>query len=144
VDNFLDHYVSRGFYNGTMFHYVEKGFMIIGGGYTPDGEPKETRTPVHNEAHNGLKNLRGTVAMARHAKYVDSATSQFFINLADNPTLDHVATGGDDGYGYCVFGQVIEGMEVVDRIANVAVKDSETFPKKPVDPVTVESAARLK
>lgn len=140
VDNFLSNYVSRGFYNGTVIHYVEKGFMLAGGGYTTDLQPKEARAFIRNEANNGLKNKRGTIAMVREPDHTDSATSQFFINLVDNPSLDHEESEGTDKDGYCVFGEVVEGMDVVDRIAEVPVTDRGTFPKTPVNPVVIESA----
>jgi cyclophilin family peptidyl-prolyl cis-trans isomerase len=107
-------YAEDGFFDGTVFHRVIPNFMIQGGGMTEDLSRKSTRAPIKNEAANGLKNIRGTLAMARTAQ-VDSATSQFFINLRDNSFLDH---GGRD-YGYAVFGEVAEGMDVVDAIAGV-------------------------
>ena len=113
VANFLA-YVDSGHYNGTIFHRVIKDFMIQGGNFTADMAPKQTGAPIKNEAGNGLRNLRGTIAMARTG-VVDSATSQFFINLKDNGFLDHKDTS-IRGYGYAVFGKVIEGMEVVDKI----------------------------
>lgn len=140
VDNFLSNYVSRGFYDGTVIHYVEKGFILAGGGYTADLQPKPTRAFVKSEANNGLKNKRGTIAMVRQPDHADSATSQFFINLVDNPGLNHAETGGTDKEGYCVFGEVIEGMEVVDRIAEVEVADRGVFPKMPVHQVIIKSA----
>jgi peptidyl-prolyl cis-trans isomerase A (cyclophilin A) len=140
VDNFLTNYVGRGFYEGTVFHYVEKGFMLAGGGYTTDLQPKETRAFIKNEADNGLKNRRGTIAMVRQPDHADSATSQFFINLTDNSSLNHGEAAGTDKDGYCVFGEVVEGMDVVDRIAEVPVADRGSFPKTPVSPVVVKSA----
>ncbi len=113
VDNFLK-YVRAGHYDGTIFHRVIPGFMIQGGGYTPEMEEKPTRPPIRNEAKNGLRNSRGAVAMARMDD-PDSATSQFFINLRDNHALDF----GIRGAGYAVFGEVVKGMELVDRIAAV-------------------------
>jgi peptidyl-prolyl cis-trans isomerase A (cyclophilin A) len=116
VQNFLD-YVKSGFYNGTIFHRVIPNFMIQGGGFTADMQEKQTKAPIKNEAGNGLKNNRGTIAMAR-TMIVDSATAQFFINVADNVFLNH----RDDtiqGYGYAVFGKVIGGMDVVDNIVRV-------------------------
>lgn len=113
--NFLD-YVNSGFFNGTIFHRVINGFMIQGGGFTPDMKQKETNAPIKNESNNGLKNEPYTVAMAR-TSIPDSATSQFFINVANNDFLNHP---GQDGYGYCVFGKVIEGMDTIDKIKNVA------------------------
>ena len=114
VENFLQ-YVKEGFYPGTIFHRVVPGYVIQGGGYTENLTEKRTRPPIQNEATNGLSNRRGTVAMAR-TRVLRSATSQFFVNVADNPRLDHVDYS-PDGFGYAVFGRVIEGMDVVDRIA---------------------------
>jgi cyclophilin family peptidyl-prolyl cis-trans isomerase len=96
-----------------------------------------------NEADNGLKNVRGAVAMARHPASINSATSQFFVNLVDNPDLDHKDSENDEQYGYCVFGQVVAGMDVVDRIAQVDVHDANMFPNVPVEPVVIESVQRL-
>ena len=117
VANFLA-YAESGFYNGTVFHRVIRGFMIQGGGMTADLQRKETRAPIRNEATNGLSNDRGTLAMAR-TNVVDSATAQFFINTVDNPGLNN--RGTDPGsYGYAVFGRVTDGMDVVDRIEGVS------------------------
>lgn len=113
VKNFLS-YVNEGAYNGTIFHRVISGFMVQGGGFTPDWDKRPTHSPIINEADNGLKNRRGTLAMAR-TNHVDSATSQFFINLTDNAFLDH----SKKGFGYAVFGEVSEGMNVVQAIAKV-------------------------
>lgn len=115
VRNFLN-YATEEFYTDTLFHYTVPHKMILGGGYTPEHQLKPVRTPIRNEAHNGLKNVRGTIAMARDATLLDSATSQFFINLADAPQLDHTGETAED-YGYCVFGKVIEGIDVADRIS---------------------------
>ncbi|MFZ2633890.1 MAG: peptidylprolyl isomerase [Desulfosalsimonadaceae bacterium] len=120
VENFLA-YVRDGFYNGTIFHRVIRGFMIQGGGFTETMEQKATQAAIPNEADNGLKNLRGTVAMARTSD-PDSATAQFFINTVDNTPLDFTAKDGR-GWGYCVFGRVVEGMDVVDAIE----KEPTTF-----------------
>jgi peptidyl-prolyl cis-trans isomerase A (cyclophilin A) len=140
VDNFLSNYVERGFYEGTVFHYVDNGFMVAAGGYTTELEPKATRAYVKNEASNGLKNKRGTIAMARNPDHADSATSQFFINLADNSSLDPRSEESPDARGYCVFGEVVEGMDVIDQIANVEVADRGQFPKTPVAPVLIQAA----
>nr|WP_227657450.1 peptidylprolyl isomerase [Candidatus Magnetaquicoccus inordinatus] len=113
VKNFLD-YVDAQFYDGTIFHRVIKGFMIQGGGFTTEMQQKSTNPAIRNEADNGLKNLRGTISMARTSNK-DSATAQFFINAADNSFLDH----GARDFGYAVFGQVVKGMEVVERIEAV-------------------------
>lgn len=142
VNNFL-HYVESGHYNQTIFHQVDAGYVALGGGYTPELTEKRGRYPIPNEAANGRKNLRGTIAMARQPDVIDSSTCQFFINLADNPQLDHRGDGADE-YGYCVFGKVIEGLETLDQIAKVEVRDSEEFPKLPVETVLIESAYRLR
>jgi len=124
VKNFLG-YVDRGFYDGTIFHRVIPGFMIQGGGFDDALNHKDAQPPIKNEASNGLSNLRGTIAMAR-TQVVDSATSQFFINLKDNVFLDHQSTLPSK-YGYAVFGRVVEGMSVVDTIAA-----EKTFSKNPM------------
>lgn len=142
VNNFL-HYVESGHYNRTIFHQVDAGYVALGGGYTPELTEKSGRYPIPNEAANGRKNLRGTIAMARQPEVIDSSTCQFFINLADNPQLDHRGDGADE-YGYCVFGKVIEGLEVLDQIAKVEVRDTEEFPKLPIETVLIESAYRLR
>ena len=136
VQNFLD-YASDGFYEGTIFHRVIPKFMIQGGGFTADMKQKKTKAPVKNEADNGLKNLRGTIAMAR-TMIVDSATAQFFINVVDNGFLDH-RDKTTKGYGYAVFGKVIEGMDVVDKIATVRTGVRMRFPDTPLMPVVIES-----
>ena len=124
VKNFLE-YTNAGTYDGTIFHRVIKGFMNQAGGYTTDYVQKETRRPIANEAYNGLKNLRGTIAMARTSA-PHSATSQFFINTVDNTMLDH--TGKDlRGWGYAVFGKISEGMDVMDNIANVDTGSAGPF-----------------
>ncbi|OIR02664.1 peptidyl-prolyl cis-trans isomerase A precursor [mine drainage metagenome] len=139
VANFLQ-YVKSGFYGGTIFHRVIPGFMIQGGGFTPDMQQKPTQPPIPLESRNGLKNLRGTIAMARTAN-PNSATSQFFINLVDNPALDYPQP---DGHGYAVFGQVIKGMDVVDRIAKVPTQDAGPYQNVPVTPVVIKQAILLK
>lgn len=125
-------YAKEGFFDDTVFHRVIPNFMIQGGGMTADMSRKKTRAPIRNEAKNGKKNLRGTLAMARTSE-VDSATSQFFINLRDNSFLDH---GGRD-FGYAVFGRVTEGMEVVDEIAKVPTGNKAGHNDVPLDPVTI-------
>jgi len=117
VENFLQ-YVKDGFYDGTIFHRVIDGFMIQGGGLEPGMKEKQTRAPIQNEADNGLPNARGTIAMAR-TNDPHSATAQFFINVADNAFLNF-RSQSMDGWGYCVFGKVINGMEIVDAIKGVA------------------------
>jgi len=139
VKNFL-RYVDSRHYEGTIFHRVIPGFMIQGGGFTHDFKQKKTSKPVVNEAANGLKNQRGTLAMARTSE-VDSATSQFFVNLVDNDFLDHKAKT-PQGFGYCVFGKVTEGMDVVDRIAGVSTGQRGQFQNVPEDNVTINSIER--
>ena len=136
VKNFLD-YTAGGFYDGTVFHRVISNFMIQGGGFTADMQQKKTNAPIKNEADNGLKNLRGTIAMAR-TMIVDSATAQFFINVKDNGFLNH-SDKTMKGYGYAVFGKVIEGMDVVDKIAAVRTGVLRGFPDVPLPPVVIES-----
>ncbi|MBI5506870.1 MAG: peptidylprolyl isomerase [Deltaproteobacteria bacterium] len=140
VRNFLD-YVDTGHYDGTIFHRIIKDFMIQGGGFTPAGLQKPTKPPVKNEAGNGLKNTRGSVAMAR-TSVVDSATSQFFVNHADNAFLDY-KDSTPQGYGYAVFGKVVSGMDVVDAIA-AAPKANKggAFSDRPVDDIVIESIKR--
>ncbi len=135
----FEQYVSDGHYDGTLFHRVIDGFMIQGGGLTEDMIPKPTRAPVENEAANGLRNRAGTIAMARTSA-PHSATSQFFINVADNGFLDHP---GQDGWGYCVFGRVVEGLEVVDRIKGVATTTRGGHRDVPAQNVIIEKAEIL-
>jgi len=140
VKNFLD-YVNSGFYNGTIFHRVIPGFMAQGGGFTPDRKQKETRAPIKNEAANGLKNDRGTIAMARTAN-PDSATAQFFINVVNNDSLNRP---NPDGHGYAVFGKVVEGMDVVDKIvATPTQRLNMVFANLPVTPVVITSVKVVK
>jgi peptidyl-prolyl cis-trans isomerase A (cyclophilin A) len=138
VANFLA-YVDAGFYDGTIFHRVIPGFMIQGGGLTPDMEKKDTREPIQNEAKNGLKNLRGSIAMARTGA-PHSATAQFFINHSDNANLDYPSF---DGWGYAVFGSVTDGLEVVDAIAAVETGTRASRSDVPRETVTIESVRRL-
>jgi peptidyl-prolyl cis-trans isomerase A (cyclophilin A) len=135
--NFLA-YVDKGFYNETIFHRVIPGFMVQGGGFNRNMTEKPNGAPIKNEADNGLHNVRGTLAMARTSD-VNSATSQFFINHKDNDFLDH---GGRD-FGYAVFGKVVNGMDVVDQIANVRTATQSGQQNVPVDPVLIKSAKRL-
>ncbi|KAA9133307.1 peptidyl-prolyl cis-trans isomerase [Marinihelvus fidelis] len=142
VENFL-RYANDGFYEGTIFHRVISHFMIQGGGFTPDLTQKDTRDPIPNEAENGLKNERGTVAMARTGD-PHSATSQFYINVEHNPSLDHTGSDHTRAWGYAVFGRVVEGMEVVDDIRFVTTQTvREGTPLQmgdvPVEPVIIES-----
>lgn len=137
VENFLAH-VDKGYYDGLQFHRVIRGFMIQGGGFDADMRQKPTGTPIRNEADNGLRNDRGTLAMAR-TQAVHSATSQFFINLSDNAFLNH---GGRD-FGYAVFGKVTRGMDVVDQIAGVPTGFRAGMQDVPREPVMIISARRL-
>jgi cyclophilin family peptidyl-prolyl cis-trans isomerase len=134
VANFLS-YVEDGFFDGTVFHRVIDNFMIQGGGMNADLKPKKNKAPIKNEADNGLKNVRGTIAMAR-TQVVDSATSQFFINVSDNDFLNHQGKT-PSGYGYAVFGRVIGGMETVDAIRKVATGNQGMHQDVPRDPVTI-------
>ncbi len=134
VKNFLQ-YANDGFYNGTVFHRVIEGFMIQGGGLTKDMGEKPTGAQIPNEAKNGLKNQRGTIAMARRAE-PHSATAQFFINHKDNTPLDYPSR---DGWGYAVFGKVTQGLDVVDKIAKVATGNRGMFQDVPVEPVVIQS-----
>ena len=137
VKNFLS-YVNDGFYNGTIFHRVIKGFMIQGGGFTKDMKQKPTKAEITNEADNGLKNLKGTIAMAR-TNAPHSASSQFFINTVDNAFLDFKAKSGR-GWGYCVFAKVVDGMEVVDAIEKQATGVKNSFRDVPVTPIIIKKA----
>lgn len=138
VENFLQ-YARDGFYAGTVFHRVISHFMIQGGGMTTELTPKETRDPIPNEADNGLKNLRGMVAMARTAD-PHSATSQFFINVEANPMLDHTAKTDSRAWGYTVFGRVVDGMDVVDDIRFAETGQAKGMADVPVEPIIIESA----
>jgi len=141
VENFLQ-YARDGFYDGTIFHRVIPGFMIQGGGFTADFKQKPTRAPIRNEAENGLKNTVGAIAMARTSD-PHSATAQFFINLADTPNLDFRFTT-QEGYGYCVFGKVVKGMDVVQRIAKAETGlGPPPHRDVPVKPIVIESARPL-
>ena len=136
VENFLS-YVSSGFYDGTIFHRVINNFMVQGGGFTADMEQKATQAPIENEANNGLKNARGTIAMAR-TQDPHSATAQFFINVQDNDFLNH--TGENmQGWGYAVFGKVTEGEDVLDKIRCVQTGSQAGHQEVPVEPIIIES-----
>jgi peptidyl-prolyl cis-trans isomerase A (cyclophilin A) len=137
VENFL-RYVDDGFFDGTIFHRIVPGFVIQGGGLTADFSNKKTRTPISNEAKNGLKNGRGYLSMARTSD-INSATSQFFVNLVDNAFLDH----GPRDYGYAVFGRVTDGMEVIDKIARVTTGRRKGHTDAPLEDVVITSARRL-
>jgi len=134
-ENF-EQYVRDGHYDGTIFHRVINSFMIQGGGFMPDMMQKATRDPVENEAANGLSNVSGSIAMAR-TMAPHSATAQFFINLKDNAFLDHP---GQDGWGYCVFGKVTKGLDVVEMIKSVDTTNKDGHSDVPVEPVVIEKA----
>ncbi len=136
VENFLQ-YVDDGHFDGTIFHRVIPGFMIQCGGFTPDMQEKESRAPIKNEAQNGRKNQRGTLAMARTSD-IDSATSQFFINVSDNDFLDN----GARDFGYAVFGRVTDGLDVVDQIAAAPSGNKAGHSDVPNDPIIINSAKR--
>jgi peptidyl-prolyl cis-trans isomerase A (cyclophilin A) len=142
VDNFLT-YVKDNFYNRTIVHQVFKDQAIVAGGYDTNLAAKAGRTPVFNEAANNLKNLRGTIAMSRWPDSIDSATSQFFINVADNKALDY-KDRTPQGYGYCVFGKVTKGMEVVDAINATELRDTTTLERTPAVPIIVMSIRRIR
>ena len=139
-ENF-ENYVKSGFYNGTIFHRVIKGFMIQGGGFEPGMQQKPTNDPIKNEADNGLKNDKYTIAMAR-TNDPHSATAQFFINVADNDFLNHTAPTGN-GWGYAVFGKVVAGRDVVDQIARVRTGTRGWFGDVPVEGVVIEKAEEI-
>ena len=132
----FEKYVSEGHYDGTIFHRIIDGFMIQGGGFTPDMAQKATRDPIENEANNGLSNLTGTIAMAR-TNQPHSASAQFFINVADNKFLDYP---GQDGWGYCVFGKVVDGMEVVNQMKGAATASKLGHQDVPVQEIVIEKA----
>lgn len=149
VSEFLK-YVDSGFYDGTIFHQVWKGAVILGGSFTENLAQKPAGTPIPNEANNGLKNLRGTIAMAREPNVINSATCQFFINVKDNPNYDHQPGAQEslnaEDYGYCVFGRVApESMAVVDQIADVEVRDaSPDFERIPAQTVLIKSVRKVR
>ena len=140
VENVLA-YVKDGHYDNTIFHRVIKGFMIQGGGFEPGMKQKDTKAPIENEAANGLKNKRGTIAMARTGD-PHSATAQFFINVVDNDFLDFKAPMGQ-GWGYCVFGEVVDGLDVVDQIKGVRTGNKGFHQDVPVEDVIIEKAEVL-
>jgi cyclophilin family peptidyl-prolyl cis-trans isomerase len=136
AENFLK-YVDEGFFDGTVFHRIVPGFVIQGGGFTDDMTQKKNHPPIKNEADNGVKNTRGTLSMAR-TNDINSATSQFFVNLKDNDFLDH----SRGNFGYAVFGKVVEGMDVIDKIAAVKTGRRRGFEDVPLDPVIMTSVKR--
>jgi peptidyl-prolyl cis-trans isomerase B (cyclophilin B) len=141
-DNFLS-YVDAAHYDQTIVHQVYKGQIFIAGGYGTNLAEKPVRTAIRNEADNGLKNSRWTIAMARLPDSIDSATCQFFINVADNPALDY-KDRTLEGYGYCVFGAVTAGMDVVDRIADAKVHDTPAFDRTPVNAIVIKSIRQIR
>ena len=137
VRNFLN-YVNSSHYDDTIFHYVDQGAMILGGGFTPALEMKPTQMPIRNEAHNGVKNKAGTVAISHTFGLLDSGTCQFFINLKDNPALDHQGEDAET-YGYCVFGEVTSGLDVAEQIASADVEQSGEFVNLPKERVVIKT-----
>ena len=137
VENFLD-YVKDGFYDGTIFHRIIPNFMVQGGGFLPGLDQKPTSSPIKNEADNGVPNLRGTIAMAR-TNVVDSATAQFFINVVNNEHLNH-RSKTPDGFGYCVFGRVVKGLDVVDKIVGVPTGTVSYYQNVPKEDILIKSA----
>jgi len=138
VANFLQ-YVDSGHYDGTIFHQVVDGYIVLGGAYSPELQEKTAGVAIRNEADNGLKNTRGTIAMAREFDRIDSSTCQFFINLADNPKLDHHGRTAEE-YGYCVFGRVVQGLDVIDKIAQAEAHSTDQFELIPIKPVVIKTA----
>ncbi|MCP5206768.1 MAG: peptidyl-prolyl cis-trans isomerase [Hahellaceae bacterium] len=134
----FEQYVTEGYYNGLIFHRVINNFMIQGGGFEPDMSPRKTREPIQNEANNGLSNKKGTVAMARTMD-PHSASAQFFINVADNGFLDHSAKTME-GWGYAVFGEVVEGQDIVNKIKDVPTTMKAGHQDVPAEPVIIETA----
>lgn len=147
VANFLK-YVVNGRYDNTIFHQVIRDKVVLGGSFTPELEEIPTDVAIYNEARDGLKNVRATIAMARVSEDIHSATAQFFINVQDNPSLDHKepSTGEPQpqDYGYCVFGKVTDGMAVIDKISNMAVEDRDGFEQIPVETVRITSITQLR
>jgi cyclophilin family peptidyl-prolyl cis-trans isomerase len=142
VNNFLT-YVKESFYDQTIIHQVNKGYGFIAGGYDVNRKEKPTHIAIRNEAENGLKNVRGTIAMVRQPDLIDSATSQFMINFrAENPALDYKEPT-PQGYGYCVFGEVIEGMDVVAKINEAQVEDTGDFERSPTPPIIINSIRKI-
>ena len=138
VRNFIN-CAREGFYDDTLVHYVAPDQMLVAGGYSADRKPKPARPPIRNEAHNGLKNTRGTIAMARDAALIDSATTQFFINLADSPKSDHTGDSPTE-YGYCVFGQITEGLDVAEKISkSPTTNGGGDLAQTPDPPVVIKS-----
>jgi cyclophilin family peptidyl-prolyl cis-trans isomerase len=138
VRNFLN-YANDRFYDNTLIHFVDPEKMIVAGGYGADGAPKPANNSIRSEAHNGLKNVRGTIAMTRDPTAIDSATSQFFINLADAPQRDHTGDSPDQ-YGYCVFGEVTEGLDIAEKVSNAPTANhGNDLAQTPDPPVVIKS-----
>jgi cyclophilin family peptidyl-prolyl cis-trans isomerase len=142
VSNFLA-YAGAGHYDGTVFHDVQADFIAMGGSYDANLQEKPTNLPIRNEAHNGLKNVSGTIAMARSPDVIDSSTAMFFFNVADNAILNHKGEEAAD-YGYCVFGKVIEGMDVVNKIARTPTRQMEQFERMPTERIAIQSIRRVR
>jgi cyclophilin family peptidyl-prolyl cis-trans isomerase len=149
VENFLN-YVASGHYDGTIFHHVRRGDVVMGGGYTPQLDLKKTHGTIRNEAHNGLSNEKGTIAMAREPNIIDSSTCMFYVNLADNRDYldpkpsENPQMLSPEEYGYCVFGKVVEGLEVLEEISQVEVSDKGgVFDMLPLRAVTIKTARRM-
>jgi len=142
VRNFLN-YVNNETYNQSVVHYVDAGGMLLAGGFDAQLEPLPVSPPIRNEAHNGLKNVAGTIAMSRPFDSIDGATSQFFINVQDNAALDHQGPTEEE-YGYCVFGKVTSGMDIVERITQVPVQTEGEFTNTPKDRVVIQSVRFLR
>jgi cyclophilin family peptidyl-prolyl cis-trans isomerase len=143
VKNFL-WYANNGSYQQTIIHQVIPGYVAVGGGYDQQLKERPTHIEIRNEADNGLKNKKGTLAMARRPNVIDSSTSQFFFNLADNAHLDQRGRNTAEEFGYCVFGKVIDGQEALDRISAAAVADQPKFPSTPATPIVVKSVTRVR
>ncbi|NIP86578.1 MAG: peptidyl-prolyl cis-trans isomerase [Planctomycetales bacterium] len=138
VKNFLFH-AGNGHYEGTIFHQVIRDYVAVGGGYDVNLVEQAAHFAIRNEAYNRLPNKRGTIAMARQAEVIDSSTCQFFFNLADNDQLDHRSRDSAAEFGYCVFGEVVEGLEVLDQMAKVPVADQGDWSSVPVEPIVIRS-----
>lgn len=143
VGAFLTNYVARNFYDDLIFHHVDPESVVIGGSYSKDLVRLEPDAPIRNEAHNGLSNRRGTLALTHDRDDAHSANSEFFINVVDNPSLDHQSRDSDAEYGYCVFGEITEGLEVLDRISAVATAAKDDFERLPVKAVVIYSIQQL-
>lgn len=144
VSNFLDNYVRQGFYDGTIFHHVDPEGIVVGGGYTQEMQLKPTRGALFNESANGLTHVRGTLGMFRDLEDAHSATSQFFFNVVDNPGLNYQGDATAAERGYCVFGKVIEGMEVVDKLAAAPLAPQQDFDHLPSEVAVIQSVEQTR